>query len=226
MDHLKPGTYPIYFANFGQLSFVSASPGNWVQTPYGGAGLVTIPDDGSNHNIIVTAKYQKIVTPSPPQFRIRAPLNIQGQIFSITSNQTQPEEGPLIMSGSFAVKVDSEQNPLKANITAYFMSARGDSNSNVELDSQSSRNFETFQIVDFKPKTAGPIGLNSYLLSGTADLLLDGKRYSNNEGINIIISGGKNLTPTDVEIQFQGHKNNSAALQLETVHGVVTSGFK
>lgn len=226
LDHLKPGTYPIFFANFGQLAFVSASPGNWVQTPFGGAGLVTIPDDGSNHSIVVSAKYERIPTPQPPQFRIQAPLDIAGQIFSITSNHTEPEEGPLIMSGSFAVKVDNEQNPLSANLTAYFMSVRGDSNNNVQLDSQSSRNHETFQIVDFKPQTSRPIGPNSYLLSGTADLLLNGNKYSNNEAINVLMSGGKNLTPTNVEIQFQGHENNSAANQLEMLYGIVTSGFK
>jgi hypothetical protein len=142
VEHLKPGTYPIFFANFGQLAFVSASPGNWVQTPFGGAGLVTIPDDGSNHSIIVSAKYEKIPAPQP-QFHIQAPLNIGGQIFSITSNQTEPEEGPLVMSGTFAIKVDSEQNPLNSNLTAYFMSVREDSSNNVQLDSQSSRNHET-----------------------------------------------------------------------------------
>jgi len=225
IEHLSPGTYPIFFANFGQLAFASATPGDWVQTPFGGAGLVTIPDDGSNHDIVVTAKYVKTVTTEQPAFRIKAPLDISGQIFTITSNETHPR-GPFVISGTFAVKVDSEQNPLKANLTAYFISVKDDANPNVQLDSQGSRHHETFQIVDFKPNTAGPVGLNSYLLSGTADLLHNGNMYSSNENVSILISGGKTLTPTNVEIDFQGHGNHSASKRLDTLYGAVTSGFK
>src|ERR671916_392022 len=44
VDDLPPGTYPIFFANFEDLVFLSSSPGTWSQTPFGGVGLVTIPD--------------------------------------------------------------------------------------------------------------------------------------------------------------------------------------
>lgn len=225
VDHLKPGTYPIFFANFNQLAFVSASPGSWVQTTFGGAGLVTIPDDGSNHNVVVTAVYDRITTTTTEeQFHIRAPLDVKGEIYSITSNQTRPE-GPFVMSGSFALKVSSE-DPVKASFSAYFMSAREDSNENVQLDSQRSRDHDTFQIVDFRPQIARPVGPDSYLVSGTADLLLNGDMYSDNEKVQIMVRGGGELTPTNIEIEFQGHEKYSAAHRLETLFGAVTSGFQ
>src|SRR5919112_747787 len=59
VDDLPPGTYPVFFANFEDLEFLSASPGTWIQTPFGGVGLVTIPDDGEDHNIVVTAEYNR-----------------------------------------------------------------------------------------------------------------------------------------------------------------------
>jgi hypothetical protein len=225
VDHLKPGTYPIFFANFNQLAFASASPGSWVQTTFGGAGLVTISDDGSNHNVVVTAVYDRITTTTTEeQFHIRAPLDVKGDIFSITSNQTRPE-GPFVMSGSFALKVSSE-DPVKASFSAYFMSAREDSNENVQLDSQRSWDHDTFQIVDFRPQIARPVGPDSYLVSGTADLLLNGNMYSDNEKVQIMVRGGGELTPTNIEIEFQGHEKYSAAHRLETLFGAVTSGFQ
>jgi hypothetical protein len=223
-DHLKPGTYPIFFANFNQLAFVSASPGSWVQTTFGGAGLVTIPDDGSNHNVVVMAVYDRTTTATAEQFHIQAPLDIKGNIFSITSNETRPE-GPFVMSGSFALKV-SDEDPANATFSAYFMSAREDSNENVQLDLQRSRDHDTFQIVDFKPQIARPVGPDSYLVSGTADLLLNGDRYSNDEKIQIMVRGGEDLTPTNIEIEFRGHEKYSAEHRLETLFGAVTSGFQ
>jgi hypothetical protein len=224
VDHLKPGTYPIFFANFNQLAFVSASPGSWVQTTFGGAGLVTIPDDGSNHNVVVTAVYDRTTTTTEEQFHIQSPLDVKGNIFSITSNGTRPE-GPFVMSGSFALKV-SDEDPAKASFSAYFVSAREDSNENVQLDSQRSRDHDTFQIADFKPQIARPVGPDSYLVSGTADLLLNGDMYSNNEKVQIMVRGGEQLTPTNIEIEFQGHEKYSAAHRLETLFGAVTSGFQ
>src|SRR4029079_10542741 len=102
-----------------------------------------------------------------------------------------------------ALKVDSEE-PTKAVFSAYFMSARGDSNENIQLDSQRSRDYDTFQIVDFRPQIARPIGPDSYLLSGTGDLLLNGDMYSDNEKVQIMLRGGEVLTPTNIEIEFQG----------------------
>src|SRR5215216_4755305 len=39
VDDLPPGTYPMFFSNFEDLEFLSASPGTWIQTPFGGVGL-------------------------------------------------------------------------------------------------------------------------------------------------------------------------------------------
>jgi hypothetical protein len=223
VNDLRPGTYPIFFANFHEFEFLSASPGTWIQTPFGGVGLVTIPDDGDNHDLVVTALYNRTVV-AEEQFNIQAPLDLQGQIFTITSNQTRPE-GPFVMSGSFALRVSHEE-PVSATLYAYIVSAREDSNENVDLQSQRSRDHDTFQIVDLKPQVARPIGLNSYVVLGTADLLLNGDMYSDDERIVVIVRGGEELTPTNVEIEFRGEQQYSAANRLETVYGVVESGFK
>jgi PKD repeat protein len=223
VDDLPPGTYPIFFSNFEDLVFLSASPGTWIQTPFGGVGLVTIPDDSEDHNIVVTAEYNR-TTIVQERFNIQAPLDLEGDIFSITSNQTRPE-GPFVMSGSFALRV-SDEEPVSATLSAYFMSAREDSNENVDLESQRSRDHDTFQIVDLKPRVARPIGLNSYVVSGTADLLLNGDMYSNDERIVVIVRGGEELTPTNVEIDFRGDQRYSAANRLDTLYGVVSSGFQ
>jgi PKD repeat protein len=223
VDDLRPGTYPIFFANFDDLVFISASPGTWIQTPFGGVGLVTIPDDGEDHDLVVTAVYNR-TTVVEEQFNIQAPLDLEGHIFSITSNQTRPE-GPFVMSGSFALRV-SDEEPVSATLSAYIMSAREDSNENVDLESQRSRDHDTFQIVDLKPQVARPIGLNSYIVSGTADLLLNGDMYSNDERIVVIVRGGEELTPTNIEIDFRGDQRYSAANRLETLYGVVSSGFE
>jgi PKD repeat protein len=223
VDDLSPGTYPIFFANFDDLAFISASPGTWIQTPFGGVGLVTIPDDGENHELVVTAVYNR-TTVVEEQFNIQAPLDLEGHIFTITSNQTRPE-GPFVMSGSFALRV-SDEEPVSATLSAYIMSAREDSNENVDLESQRSRDHDTFQIVDLKPRVARPLGLNSYVVSGTADLLLNGDMYSNDERIDVIVRGGEELTPTNVEIDFGGDQRYSADNRLETLYGVVSSGFE
>ncbi|MDQ3881737.1 MAG: hypothetical protein M3249_01085, partial [Thermoproteota archaeon] len=218
VDDLPPGTYPIYFANFKDLEFLSASPSTWTQTPYGGVGLVSIPDDGEDHDIVVTAEYNRS-TVVQEQFNIQAPLDVEGDIFAITSNQTRPE-GPYMMSGSFALRVNDEE-PVSATLSAYFMSTREDSNENVDLQLQRSRDHDTFQIVDLKPRVARPIGPNSYVVSGTADLLLNGDMYSNDERVNVIVMGGDELTPTNIEIDFRGDQRPSAANRLDTLYGVV-----
>jgi hypothetical protein len=224
IEDLPPGTYPIFFANFDDLAFVSASPGNWIQTPFGGAGLVTIPDDGEDHDVAVTAVYDRITETAQEQFNIQAPLDIRGTIFSITSNETRPE-GPFVMSGTFTLRVDDE-DPVSASLSAYFMSAREDSNENVDLETQRSRDHDAFHVVDFDPRVARPVGPDSYLVSGTADLLLNGDMYSNDERIEVMVRGGEELTPTSVEIEFQGEHRYSAANRLETLYGTVTSGFQ
>src|ERR671915_2157459 len=224
VDDLPPGTYPVFFSNFEELEFLSASPGTWIQTPFGGVGLVTIPDDGEDHNIVVSAEYNRTTVVEEEQFNIQAPLDLEGNIFTITSNQTRPE-GPFVMSGTFALRV-SDEEPVSATLSAFFMSAREDSNENVDLESQRSRDHDTFQIVDLKPRVARPIGLNSYVVSGTADLLLNGDMYSNDERIVVIVRGGEELTPTNVEIDFRGDQRYSAANRLDTLYGVVSSGFQ
>src|SRR5215207_1585354 len=223
VDDLPPGTYPIFFSNFEDLEFLSASPGTWIQTPFGGVGLVTIPDDGEDHNIVVTAEYNR-TTIVEEQFNIQAPLDLEGNIFTITSNETRPG-GPFVMSGTFALRV-SDEEPVSATLSAYFMSAREDSNENVDLESQRSRDHDTFQIMDLKPKVARPIGLNSYVVSGTADLLLNGDMYSNDERVHVIVRGGEELTPTNIEIDFRGDQRYSAANRLDTLYGAVSSGFQ
>jgi hypothetical protein len=80
--------------------------------------------------------------------------------------------------------------------------------------------------VGFKPQVARPVGLDSYLVSGTADLLLNGDLYSNDERIEVMVRGGDVLTPINVEIEFQGDQRYSAANRLETLYGTVTSGFQ
>ncbi len=224
VDNLPPGTYPTFFSNFEDLEFLSASPGTWIQTPFGGVGLVTIPDDGEDHNIVVTAEYNRTTVVEPEQFNIQAPLDLEGNIFTITSNETRPE-GPFVMSGTFTLRV-SDEEPVSATLSAFFMSAREDSNENVDLKSQRSRDHDTFQIVDLKPRVARPIGLNSYVVSGTADLLLNGDMYSNDERIVIIVRGGEELTPTNIEIDFRGDQRYSASNRLDTLYGVVSSGFQ
>jgi PKD repeat protein len=223
VDDLPPGTYPIFFSNFEDLEFLSASPGTWIQTPFGGVGLVTITDDGEDHNIVVTAEYNR-TTIVEEQFNIQAPLDLEGNIFTITSNETRPE-GPFVMSGTFALRV-SDEEPVSATLSAYFMSAREDSNENVDLESQRSRDHDTFQIMDLKPRVARPIGLNSYVVSGTADLLLNGDMYSNDERVHVIVRGGEELTPTNIEIDFRGDQRYSAANRLDTMYGAVSSGFQ
>ena len=223
VDDLPPGTYPIFFANFEELVFLSASPGTWSQTPFGGVGLVTIPDDGEDHNIVVTAQYNR-TTIVEEQFNIQAPLDVEGNIFTITSNQTRPE-GPFVLSGTFALRV-SDEEPVSATLSAYFTSVREDSNENVDLESQRSRDHDTFQIVDLKPRVARPIGPNGYVISGTADLLLNGDMYSNDERVHVILRGGEELTPTNIEIDFRGDQRYSAANRLDTLYGVISSGFQ
>jgi PKD repeat protein len=223
VDDLPPGTYPIFYANFEDLVFLNASPGTWIQTPFGGVGFITIPDDGEDHNIVVAAQYNR-TTVVEEQFNIQAPLDVGGNIFTITSNQTRPE-GPFVMSGTFALRV-SDEEPVSATLSAYFMSAREDSNENVDLESQRSRDHDTFQIVDLKPRVARPIGPNSYVISGTADLLLNGDLYSNDERVHIILKGGEELTPTNIEIDFRGDERYSAANRLDRLHGVISSGFQ
>jgi PKD repeat protein len=224
VDDLPPGTYPVFFSNFEDLEFLSASPGTWIQTPFGGVGLVTIPDDGEDHNIVVTAEYSRTTIVEEEQFNIQVPVDLEGNIFTITSNQTRPE-GPFVMSGTFALRV-SDEEPVSATLSAFFMSAREDSNENVDLESQRSRDHDTFQIVDLKPRVARPIGFNSYVVSGTADLLLNGDMYSNDERIVVIVRGGEELTPTNIEIDFLGDQRYSAANRLDTLYGVVSSGFQ
>jgi len=223
VDDLPPGTYPIFFANFEELVFLSASPGTWSQTPFGGVGLVTIPDDGEDHNIVVTALYNR-TTIVEEQFNIQAPLDVEGNLFTITSNQTRPE-GPFVLSGTFALRV-SDEEPVSATLSAYFTSVREDSNENVDLESQRSRDHDTFQIVDLKPRVARPIGPNGYVISGTADLLLNGDMYSNDERVHVILRGGEELTPTNIEIDFRGDQRYSAANRLDTLYGVISSGFQ
>src|SRR5215213_6885129 len=223
VDDLPPGTYPMFFSNFEDLEFLSASPGTWIQTPFGGVGVVTIPDDGEDHNIVVTAEYNR-TTIVEEQFNIQAPLDLEGNIFTITSNETRPG-GPFVMSGTFALRV-SDEEPVSATLSAYFMSAREDSNENVDLESQRSRDHDTFQIMDLKPRVARPIGLNSYVVSGTADLLLNGDMYSNDERVHVIVRGGEELTPTNIEIDFRGDQRYSAANRLDTMYGAVSSGFQ
>ena len=223
VDDLPPGTYPIFFANFEDLVFLSASPGTWSQTTFGGVGLVTIPDDGEDHNIVVTAQYNR-TTVVEEQFNIQAPLDVWGNIFTITSNQTRPE-GPFVLSGTFALRV-SDEEPVSATLSAYFTSVREDSNENVDLETQRSRDHDTFQIVDLKPRVARPIGPDSYIISGTADLLLNGDMYSNDERVHIILRGGEELTPTNIEIDFRGDQRYSAANRLDTLYGAITSGFQ
>jgi hypothetical protein len=223
VDDLPPGTYPIFFANFEDLVFLSASPGAWSQTPFGGVGIVTIPDDGEDHNIVVTAQYNR-TTIVEEQFNIHAPLDVEGNIFTITSNQTRPE-GPFVLSGTFALRV-SDEEPVSATLSAYFTSVREDSNENVDLESQRSRDHDTFQIVDLKPRVARPIGPNGYVISGTADLLLNGDMYSNDERVHVILRGGEELTPTNIEIDFRGDQRYSAANRLDTLYGVIISGFQ
>src|SRR5215207_3681196 len=223
VDDLPPGTYPIFFSNFEDLEFLSASPGTWIQTPFGGVGLVTITDDGEDHNIVVTAEYNR-TTIVEEQFNIQAPLDLEGNIFTITSNETRPE-GPFVMSGMFALRV-SDEEPVSATLSAYFMSVREDSNENVDLESQRTRDHDTFQIMDLKPRVARPIGLNSYVVSGTADLLLNGDMYSNDERVHVIVRGGEELTPTNIEIDFRGDQRYSAANRLDTLYGAVSSGFQ
>ncbi|MFL6510123.1 MAG: hypothetical protein ACJ700_02930 [Nitrososphaera sp.] len=223
VDDLPPGTYPVYFANFEDLEFLSASTGTWTQTPFGGVGLVTIPNDGEDHDVAVTAEYNRS-TIVQEQFNIQAPLNLEGDIFTITSNQTRPE-GPYVMSGSFALRVNDEE-PVSATLSAYFMSTREDSNENVDLQLQRSRDHDTLQILDLKPRIARPIGPNSYVVSGTADLLLNGDMYSNDERVNVIVGGGDELTPTNIEIDFRGDQRSSAANRLDTLYGAVSSGFQ
>jgi hypothetical protein len=224
IEDLSAGTYPIFFANFGQMTFVTAAPGNWVQTPYGGAGLVVVPEDGQSHEIIVTATYDQTTTIVEDESEIQAPIDIQGHVFTITSNQTRPE-GPFQISGSMALNVQAE-DPISATLTASLLSVREDTNENVDLESQRSRDHDTFHIVDFKPDVAAPTGPNSYIVTGTADLLLNGDMYSNDEDIQVIIRGGDDLTPTNVEIQFQGEHRYSGANRLETLYAVVTDGFQ
>ncbi|HJU35524.1 MAG TPA: PKD domain-containing protein [Nitrososphaera sp.] len=223
IDDLPPGTYPIFFANFEDLVFLSSSPGTWIQTPFGGVGLVTIPDDGEDHNFVVTAEYNR-TTIVEEQFNIQAPLDLGGNIFTITSNQTRPE-GPFVMSGTFALRV-SDEEPVSASLSAYFMSIREDSNENVDLESQRSRDHDTFQIVDLKPRVARPVGPNTYIIAGTADLLLDGDMYSNDETVHVIVRGGEELTPTNIEIDFRGDERYSADNRLDRLYGVVSFGFQ
>ena len=224
VDNLPPGTYPIFFSNFEDLEFLRASPGTWIQTPSGGVGFVTIPDDGEDHDIVVTVEYNRTTVVEEEQFNIQAPLDLGGNIFTITSNETRPE-GPFVMSGTFTLRV-SDEEPVSATLSAFFMSAREDSNENVDLKSQRSRDHDTFQIVDLKPRVARPIGLNSYVVSGTADLLLNGDMYSNDERIVVIVRGGEELTPTNIEIDFRGDQRYSASNRLDTLYGVVSSGFQ
>jgi hypothetical protein len=124
-----------------------------------------------------------------------------------------------------ALRVESE-DPVRATMTAYLMSSREDSNENVNLESQRSRDHDTFQIVDFRAEIAASTGPSSYILTGSADLLLNGDMYSNDEEVQVIVRGGEELTPTNVEIQFQGEQRYSAANRLETLHAVVTDGFQ
>jgi hypothetical protein len=173
---------------------------------------------------VVTAVYDRLTTTTEERFNIKAPLDIRGEIYTITSNETRPE-GPFVISGSFSLDVDRE-DPVTAKFNAYLVSARDSANENVELDDQRSRDHDTFQIVDLKPQVARPTGPNSYIVTGTADLLLDGSIYSNDERIQITVRGGDELTPTNVEIEFQGDHRYSAANRLETLYGAVTSGFQ
>jgi len=50
--------------------------------------------------------------------------------------------------------------------------------------------------------------------------------YSDNEKVQIMVRGGEVLTPTNIEIEFQGTEKYSAAHRLETLFGDVTSGFQ
>ena len=193
VDDLPPGTYPIFFSNFEDLVFL-VPPLAWIQTPFGGVGLVTIPDDSEDHNIVVTAEYNR-TTIVQERFNIQAPLDLEGDIFSITSNQTRPE-GPFVMSGSFALR-SSDEEPVSATLSAYFMSAREDSNENVDLrvtEEQRPR-----YVPDRGPQAKGGKAhwaQQLYVVSGTADLLLNGDMYSNDERIVVIVRGEERRQPT------------------------------
>jgi hypothetical protein len=220
---LAAGTYPIFFANFANLVFQTAVPGTWVQTPYGGSGLVSIVNTGQSQNIAVTAVYAR-TSAQPQAFNLNAPLDIKGYIYTITSNQTTPQ-GPFVISGLFTLKVDSAGTPGSASFSAHLVSARDDANLNVRLDSQASRDEHTLQIANFKTKLAQPIGPQEFVVYGTADLLRDGNLYSGGEDIMILVSGGTNQSPTNVQAQFLGKQANSAADWLGDLFGVVTDGF-
>jgi hypothetical protein len=220
---LAAGTYPIFFANFANLVFQTAVPGTWVQTPYGGSGLVSIVNAGQSQNVAVTAVYAR-TSAQPQAFNLNAPLDIKGYIYTVTSNQTTPQ-GPFVISGLFTLKVDSAGTPGSASFSAHLVSARDDANMNVRLDSQASRDEHTLQITNFKTKLAQPIGPQEFVVYGTADLLRDGNLYSGSEDIMILISGGTNQSPTNVQAQFLGKQANSAADWLGDLFGVVTDGF-
>ena len=184
--------------------------------------------------MVVTAVYDRQQGQQQPpvddgdKFDITAPFNIRGDIFSITSAQTKPE-GPFVLSGSFALNVRAGGANPQAELNAYFISVREALNQNIEPDSQSSRDHDTFQIVDFEPDVALPVGKESFFVAGTADLLLDGDMYSNDEEIEVMVHGGSHLAATSVEIEFLGDEDGngrSGADRLEVLHGVVTEGFK
>ena len=224
VSNLLPGTYPVFFANFGSAVFASGSPGTWIQTPYGGAGLVTIADDGATHNINVTATYQVVQTTIASEPTIHSPLDLSGSIYTITANTTQPS-GPYILSGSFHLKVTSDQ-PANASLSAYMVSVNDDANPNVTLNSESTRDYHTIQIVHLHPIKAGPVGTQNYAISGTADVLVDGTLYSTSENTQILVSGGQDLTPTNVQISFLGTGQNDAAARLGTIYGSIDLGIK
>jgi hypothetical protein len=50
--------------------------------------------------------------------------------------------------------------------------------------------------------------------------------YSTDERVVVMLKGGKDLTQTNIDINFRGQERYSAANRLETLYGVVSSGFQ
>jgi hypothetical protein len=115
---------------------------------------------------------------------------------------------------------------VQASFSASLVSARSDLNNNVMLNSQQSRAHSTFQIDNLKATFAHPVGPDTYVIVGTADVLMDGTMYSAAEPVQITVTGGSDLAPTGVQIAFQGDGGQSAAARFETLYGAVDIGLK
>lgn len=73
------------------------------------------------------------------------------------------------------------------------------------------------QVVDAKPSVARPVGLNSDLFSGTADIMLNSDMYSNDGRVATVVRGRDELMPTDVEIRFQDGRRYSGLHRFEAL---------